>query len=212
MNALDELSRAIGDYDNASAAKWTAAALAAGVKPSEALSAVADTMAEIGEGFGSGELWLPDLIAAAEAARAGLDVIEERIVQTGEQAPRVGTVVLGTVAGDLHSIGKSMVGAFLTATGYRVIDLGINVPRDRFVAAVKQHRAGLVAMSALLTTTMQEQQRVLDALAKAGLREQVKVMVGGGAITPEFARRIGADGYGATAPEAARLARTLMGR
>jgi methanogenic corrinoid protein MtbC1 len=118
--------------------------------------------------------------------------------------------VIGTVAGDLHSIGQSMVGAFLTATGYRVIDLGINVPRDQFVAAVRQHGASLVAMSALLTTTMQEQQRVLDALAEAGLREQVKVMVGGGAITPEFARRIGADGYGATAPEAARLARSLL--
>ena len=211
MNALDELSRAIGGYDNASAAKWAAAALAAGVEPGEALTAVSETMAEIGERFSSGELWLPDLIAAAEAARAGLDVIEARIVQTGEQVPRVGTVVLGTVAGDLHSIGKSMVGAFLTASGFRVIDLGINVPRDQFVAAVKQHGAGLVAMSALLTTTMQEQQRVIDALAEAGLREQVKVLVGGGAITPEFARRIGADGYGATAPEAARLARTLVG-
>jgi methanogenic corrinoid protein MtbC1 len=120
--------------------------------------------------------------------------------------------VIGTVHGDLHSVGKTMVNSLMTAHGFKMIDLGENVPTGRFLAAVKEHNPDILALSALLTTTAPEQRKVIEALQQAGLRRQVKVMVGGGAITTEFARDIGADGYAPTAPEAATVAAELIAK
>jgi methylmalonyl-CoA mutase cobalamin-binding domain/chain len=182
-----------------------------GVDPVAALDAVSGVMKDIGDRFEAEELWLPDLIGAADAAQAALAVIETKIVESGQQPERLGIVVLGTVSGDIHNIGKTMVGALLTAHGFKVVDIGTNVTSTQFIQAVKDNDADILALSALLTTTAVEQAKVIESLKEEGLRDRVKVMVGGGAITPEFAEEIGADGYRATAPEAVALAVELAG-
>ena len=129
----------------------------------------------------------------------------------GSERESLGTIVIGTVYGDIHTIGKTMVATMLTAEGFTVHDAGINVTAEQFIEGIKKHGADILAMSALLTTTAQEQRKVIEVLKKEGLREKVKIMVGGGAITQEFASGIGADGYDPTAPGAAKLARELIG-
>ena len=210
MAAMEKLIQAIRDYDVSGSKGWATKALAEGADPVEALEGVSGVMQEIGDLFGSGELWLPDLIGAADAAMAALAVIEDAILKSGRQAKRLGTVVIGTVFGDIHSIGKTMVAALLTANGFKVVDIGTNVPHGQFVEAVKDNHADILAMSAILTTTAPEQRRVIEALKKAGLRDKVRIMVGGAAITTEFAKSIGADGYRATAPEAVELAKDFV--
>jgi corrinoid protein of di/trimethylamine methyltransferase len=211
MEHLENLVEAIRAYNSKGAASAAQEAMDAGVDPIAALDAVSGVMKDIGDRFGAEELWLPDLIGAADAAQSALEVIEEKIVESGEQPERLGTVILGTVFGDIHNIGKTMVGALLTAHGFKVVDLGTNVTSAQFVEGVKENKADILALSALLTTTAVEQAKVIESLKEEGLRDQLKVMVGGGAITPEFAEEIGADGYRATAPEAVELAVELVG-
>ena len=167
-------------------------------------------MQVVGEGYASQELWLPDLVGAADVSHKALPILEDEIRRRGEKTKSLGTVVIGTVSGDIHTIGKSMVGVLLVAAGFRVIDVGADVATDQFVDAVKDNEADILALSALLTTTAPEQGKVIEALKEAGLRDKVKIMVGGGAITQGFADGIGADGYGATAPGAVDLAKSLL--
>jgi methylmalonyl-CoA mutase cobalamin-binding domain/chain len=167
---------------------------------------------QIGDGFGKGELWLPDLVGAAAAMTAATPIIEEEINRVGATRESLGIVVIGTVYGDIHTIGKTMVATLLTANGFAVNDLGINVTAESFVQGVNEHKADILAMSALMTTTAPEQRKVIGALKKEGIRDTVKIMVGGGAITQEFADSIGADGYDPTAPGAVELARRLVGK
>jgi 5-methyltetrahydrofolate--homocysteine methyltransferase len=164
----------------------------------------------VGELFADGEYYLPDLIIGGEAMKAALAVLEPALA--GDQAREVlGRVVLGTVAGDLHEIGKTLVGTMLTANSFLVTDIGIDKPVSEFVDAVKTSEATLVGASALLTTTMPEQQKLIEALAEAGLRDQVKVMVGGAPVTQGWAEKIGADGYAEDAIAAVAVARRLVG-
>jgi corrinoid protein of di/trimethylamine methyltransferase len=211
MEHLENLVEAIRAYNSNGAQSAAQMAMDDGVDPVAALDAVSAVMKDIGDRFEAEELWLPDLIGAADAAQAALAVIEIKIVESGQQPERLGIVVLGTVYGDIHNIGKTMVGALLTAHGFKVVDLGTNVTSAQFVEGVKENKAGILALSALLTTTAVEQAKVIESLKEEGLRDEVKVMVGGGAITPEFAEEIGADGYRATAPEAVGLAVELAG-
>jgi corrinoid protein of di/trimethylamine methyltransferase len=211
MEHLENLVEAIRAYNSKEAESSAQKAMDEGVDPLAALDAVSGVMKDIGDRFEAEELWLPDLIGAADAAQAALAVIETKIVESGQQPERLGIVVLGTVSGDIHNIGKTMVGALLTAHGFKVVDIGTNVTSTQFIQAVKDNDANILALSALLTTTAVEQAKVIETLKEEGLRDQVKVMVGGGAITPEFAEEIGADGYRATAPEAVGLAVELAG-
>jgi trimethylamine corrinoid protein len=211
MEQLENLVEAIRAYNSKGAASAAQEAMDAGVDPLAALDAVSGVMKDIGDRFEAEELWLPDLIGAADAAQSALAVIETKIVESGQQPERLGIVVLGTVSGDIHNIGKTMVGALLTAHGFKVVDIGTNVTSTQFIQAVKDNDADILALSALLTTTAVEQAKGIETLKEEGLRGQVKVMVGGGAITPEFAEEIGADGYRATAPEAVGLAVELAG-
>jgi 5-methyltetrahydrofolate--homocysteine methyltransferase len=211
MEHLENLVEAIRAYNSKGAASSAQKAMDEGVNPVSALDAVSGVMKDIGDRFEAEELWLPDLIGAADAAQAALAVIETKIVESGQQPERLGIVVLGTVSGDIHNIGKTMVGALLTAHGFKVVDVGTNVTSTQFIQAVKDNNADILALSALLTTTAVEQAKVIESLKEEGLRDRVKVMVGGGAITPEFAEEIGADGYRATAPEAVGLAVELAG-
>jgi corrinoid protein of di/trimethylamine methyltransferase len=210
MSTFDDLKQAVIGYKVDEAAALAQQSVDEGLDPLEGLDAISAAMQVVGDGFSKGELWLPDLVGAADASQAAMPILEEEIKKRGQEATSLGTVVLGTVSGDIHTIGKSMVGVLLVAQGFRVVDVGANVPTAQFVKAVQDNNADILALSALLTTTAPQQGKVIDALKEAGLREQVKIMVGGGAITQEFADSIGADGYGATAPGAVELAKSLL--
>jgi len=163
----------------------------------------------VGELFASGEYFLPELIIGAEAMKKALAILEPAMV--GDQAREVvGTVVLGTVEGDMHEIGKTLVGTMLTANGFKVIDLGVDQSADKFIAAIKENKAEIVGASALLTTTMLQQGKIVEALKAEGLADQVKVMVGGAPVTESFASEIGADGYAEDAISAVDLAFRLI--
>jgi corrinoid protein of di/trimethylamine methyltransferase len=209
---LENLRKAVIEYDAHSAAEWARQAVAEGVDPLEALDALTEAIRYIGDLFGRGELWLPDLIAASETMSAATAILEEEIKRSGARQKSLGVVVIGTVLGDIHDIGKNMVATLLKASGFEVHDLGINIQADEFVRAIIKRDAQILAMSALLTTTAPQQRKVIDLLKEQGLRDKVKVMVGGGGITADFAASIGADGYDPTAPGAVNLARRFVGQ
>jgi methanogenic corrinoid protein MtbC1 len=177
-----------------------------------ALDALTAAMREVGDAFGSGEIFLPELVGAADAMQKATPVLEAALRGQGKEKSNQGKVVVGTVQGDIHNIGKALVASLLTADGYDVLDLGVDVPSDKFVQAVRERRPDLLALSALLTVTAQEQRVVIEALRAAGLRDGLKVIVGGGAVTQPFAESIFADGYGESAVDAVRLAHDLVKR
>ena len=209
---FEKLQKAIKEYDAQAAESLAKQAMQEKMDPIEVLDALTDAIRQVGDGFGKGELFLPELVGAADAMQKATPILEEEIKKSGARRESVGRVVVGSVYGDMHNIGKTMVCTLLTADGFEVIDLGINVETRQFIKAVKEHNAHIVAMSALLTTTAQEQKNVIAALKEAGLREKVKIMVGGGAISEGFAESIGADGYDPTAPGAVDLARKFVGK
>jgi corrinoid protein of di/trimethylamine methyltransferase len=208
----EEIQKAVLDFDRKAVEKLTRQALAEGAEPLALFDAVRETITRVGEDFARGALFLPHLVGAAEAMEGGMPLIMEEIKRRGETPRSLGTVAIGTVFGDIHSIGKTMVATMLSAGGYTVRDLGVNVPAADFVRAVADGGVEVLAMSALLTTTAPEQRRVIEALEEKGLRERVKVIVGGGAISQEFADEIGADGYGSTAPGAVELVKKVIGK
>jgi len=211
QEVLENLKKAILEYDAAGAANWAKRAVAEKIDPLKAIDALIEVIKKVGDGFGKGELFLPELMGAAEAMQSAMPILEAEIMKKGMERKSLGTVVIGTVYGDIHDIGKTMVGTLLTTGGFSVHDLGVNKSVEEFVQAVKEYKPDILAMSALLTMTAPEQRKVIDTLKKEGLRDKTKVMVGGGAITQEFADEIGADGYDATAPGAVGLARRLLG-
>jgi corrinoid protein of di/trimethylamine methyltransferase len=186
-------------------------AVASGIAPIDAINrGYVPGMHEVGEQFAKGQMFLPDMMASAEAMRAAMAVLDPELKKLGEERPMAGTVVLGTTKGDIHEIGKILVGTLLSAHGFRVHDLGVDVAGDKFAAKALELNADIVGVSALLTTTMRNQKGVIEALEKAGLRSQVKVMVGGAPVTRRWAEEIGADGYAKDAISAVELARELM--
>ncbi|RLE06842.1 hypothetical protein DRJ00_09090 [Candidatus Aerophobetes bacterium] len=209
---IEGLRKAIKEYDNEKAENLAKRAVEEKLDPLRVLDAMTVAIREVGDAFGRGDLWLPDLVGAADAMQAAMPIIEEEIKRTGAKRESLGTVVAGTVFGDIHSIGKTMVCTLLTAEGFKVHDLGVNIKAEEFLQASRNYNADILAMSALMTMTAPEQKKVIEQLKKEGLRDKIKIMVGGGAITEEFAREIGADGYDPTAPGAVKLARKLIGR
>lgn len=165
-------------------------------------------MSEIGEKFKNNQVYVPEVLIAARALNKGLDVLRPALVETG--AKPVGKAVIGTVQGDQHDIGKNLVAMMLVGAGFEVIDLGVNVPTERFVAAVEEQKPDLLLLSALLTTTMPNQGAVIERLKERGLRESVRVMVGGAPVTQEWADQIGADSYTPDAASAAERAKELI--
>jgi len=194
----------------------TAAALAtdsvaAGLAPLDAINrGYVPGMHFVGEQFGLRKMFLPDMMASAEAMRAAMNILDPELRRLGADRPCAGVVILGTVKGDIHEIGKCLVGTLLTAHGFEVHDLGVDVSGEKFATAIRERNANLIGMSALLTTTMKNQRTVIDVLQKEGLRARVKVMVGGAPVTRQWAEEIGADGYGKDAVSAVALARSLM--
>jgi 5-methyltetrahydrofolate--homocysteine methyltransferase len=185
------------------------AALDAGLDPAMILNeGMVAAMAEVGKLFEQGEYYVPEMLIAARAMQAGLAVLKPRLVQSDFKS--AGKVVIGTVKGDLHDIGKNLVSMMLEGAAFEIIDLGTDVSPDKFVEAVKSNGANLIAMSALLTTTMPNMKNTIEALNTSGIRSQVKVMIGGAPVTDSYAQQIGADGYAPDASRAVALAKSLV--
>jgi 5-methyltetrahydrofolate--homocysteine methyltransferase len=183
-------------------------AVAAGLPPQAILDAMTSAMQVVGGRFQRNEIYVPEMLIAARAMKEAMAALEPVLVGAGIHPEA--TAILGTVKGDLHDIGKNLVGTMLEGGGFEVIDLGVNVTPEQFVAAVKEKNANLIAMSALLTTTMPAMRMTIDALQEAGVRQQVKVLVGGAPITSGFAVEIGADGYSESAAGAVSAARQAV--
>lgn len=181
-----------------------------GLTPEELLwDALIPALEEVGRRFEIGEFFVPEMLIAARAMQGALDILKPLLVEQGVEV--IGTYVMGTVKGDMHDIGKNLCDIMLEGAGFRVIDLGVNTSPEAFVAAVKEHQPQLMGMSAFLTTTMPMFKVTIEALEEAGLRDQVKVMVGGAPVTPEYAEKVGADGYAKDASECVRVAKQLLG-
>lgn len=209
---LAQLKEAILACNPKGAKDLTAKAIEGGTDALSIANITIEAIRSVGDRFGRGEAWLPDLIGSADAMKAAMSVIEEELKRTGKKRQGLGSIVIGTVYGDIHSIGKDMVATLATAEGFQIIDLGIDIKGDVFADAVREHKPEILAMSSLLTTTAPEQDKVIKILKHEGLREKVKVVVGGGAITANFAKSIGADGYSPTAPMGIKLFRELLGK
>jgi corrinoid protein of di/trimethylamine methyltransferase len=189
----------------------TQQALEAGLEPLTIINeGLTVGMNIVGEKFQTGEFFLPNLVIAASGMNQAMEILEPELKSRQQTADSLGTVVIGSVAGDIHEIGKSLVGTMLSANGFQVYDMGVDVANEVFVAKVKETGADILGLSALLTTTMTRQRQVINDLEKAGIRDQVKVLIGGAPISQEWADNIGADGYAEDAIGAVELAKNLV--
>ncbi|HHX01305.1 MAG TPA: cobalamin-binding protein [Firmicutes bacterium] len=209
MQVLQAISQALQRGDVNGVRQGIATALGEGIEPKRILEeGMLSAMDIIGVKFKNNEIFVPEVLIAARAMNAGMEALKPKLVEAGIKP--IGKVVIGTVKGDLHDIGKNMVRMMMEGAGFEVVDLGIDVAAERFVEAVQEHQPDILGMSALLTTTMGEMKAVIDAVADAGLRDQVKIMVGGAPLTQSFADQIGADVYCKNAAEAASAAKQLV--
>ena len=208
-DVLKQIAEKLYGGDDDAVARLTQQALDEGMTAEEVLKVgLLAGMDQVGVDFRTGDLFVPEVLIAARAMHAGMDVLSPLLAES--DVPSAGKVVLGTIKGDLHDIGKNLVGMMLEGGGFEVIDLGTDVPPEKFAEAVRTEQPNLVGMSALLTTTMPSMKDTLEALEDLGVREQVKVLIGGAPVTQAFAAEIGADGYAPDAASAVELARSLV--
>ena len=209
MEFLKQLHDAIVEGNAPVARKVTEQALAEKVDPQKLVQEyMIPAMAEVGRRYEAGDYFVPELLIAARAMKGSLELLRPLLAARGAQP--AGRVAIGTVKGDLHDIGKNLVAAMLEGAGYEIIDLGVDVPPEKFISAVKEKNAGIIAMSALLTTTMTSMKTTIDAINSAGIRPQVRIMIGGAPVTQKYADEIGADGYSSNANGAVALVRKLQ--
>jgi len=206
-----QLANSLVDGDPEATESLTRQALENGLEPMSIIKeGLMPGMNSVGDKFSCGEYFLPDLIIAADGMQKAMNLLEPELRARRQTVESPGTVVLGTVKGDIHEIGKSLVATMLSANGFKVYDLGVNVPNENFIAKVKETDANIVGLSALLTTTMTVQREIINDLVNAGLRDKVKVIVGGAPVTHGWASEIGADGYAEDAMGAVQIARQLV--
>lgn len=208
--SMTDIYQAVMDYDEEAVARLVNQEIEAGTEPSAILDeGMIAALDEIGERFSKGTLFVPEMLMAAEAVQAGLGILRPLLANTG--AKPIGTVILGTVKGDLHDIGKNLVGMMFEGAGFRLIDLGTDVDPEAFIAAAQENDADIVALSGLLTTSMPEMEKAVASvqLANKTRNLNVKVLIGGPPVNQEFADKIGADGYGIDAPAAIESARKM---
>ena len=209
MPDLKQLYDAVVSGDAKATRALTQQALAEGIDPLELVNGyMVPAMSEVGRRFECNEYFVPELLISARAMKAALELIRPLLTARGDKP--VARVAIGTVKGDLHDIGKNLVASLLEGGGFEMIDLGVNVAPEKFIAAVKEKQANIIAMSALLTTTMPAMKTTIDALKQAGVRSQVKVLIGGAPITQKYADEIGADGYAENAVGAVALAKKAV--
>ena len=208
---LIEIKNAIVAGQNAIVMEKVETALKQGLNPVDILnSGMVDAMAEVGQSFERGESFVPEMLLAARAMQSGLTILRPSLVKADFKA--TGKVAIGTVKGDLHDIGKNLVSMMLEGAGFEILDLGTDVAPEKIVAVVKESSPDIVALSALLTTTMPNMKATIEALKAAGLRDKVKVMVGGAPVTEAYAQQIGADGFSLNAARAVNVAKDLIGK
>jgi 5-methyltetrahydrofolate--homocysteine methyltransferase len=209
MSVMDDLRQSVIDGDMNMTQELVQRTLAEKMPPEQILKdGLISAMEEVGRRFECAEFYVPEMLISARAMKAGLAILRPHLIAANVQA--VGKVVIGTVQGDLHDIGKNLVGMMLEGAGFEVVDLGADVSPVKYIDAVKEHRPDLVACSALLTTTMPRMKDVILSLQDAGLRSRVQVMIGGAPVTDKFATEISADGYAPDAASAVSLAKTLI--
>lgn len=209
MTTLEEIGQKVIEGDFSGVPPLVQSLLDQGLPPHEIIdNGLLAGMDVVGVRFKAEEMFIPEVLVSAKAMHAGMDVL--RPLLTAGEGKSAGTVILGTVKGDLHDIGKNLVGMMFTGAGFNVVDLGVDQPAEAFVQAAKEHGAQVIAMSALLTTTMKEMGGVVEALSEAGLRDKIKLMVGGAPVSETFAESIGADGYAPDAGTAVEKLRTLL--
>ena len=209
MSILDDLRQSVIDGEMNVTQELVQKTLADKMSPEQILKeGLISAMAEVGRKFEGGEFFVPEMLISARAMKSGLALLRPHLIAANVQS--VGKVVIGTVQGDLHDIGKNLVRMMLEGAGFEIIDLGTDVKPDTFVAAVQEHQPQLLGMSALLTTTMLGMKATIEALEEAGLRDAVKIMVGGAPVTAAFAEQIGADAYAPDAATAVDVARGLV--
>jgi trimethylamine corrinoid protein len=204
------LKNAVLTYDEDAAKKAAEAAVNANLDPMEAIRSLSGAISEVGERFHRQEIFLPHVVMAADAMQAAVDIIHQSMSSEDVRKSKLGTVVVGTVEGDLHDIGKNIVMMMLVAAGFEVIDLGRDVKVDDFIRRAREVNADLIAVSSLMTTTMPYQREVIEELRRLNLRDAFKVIIGGGPVTQGWADTIGADGYGEDASEAVNVVRRLL--
>lgn len=207
---IGKLSLSVKEGNSDEAASLSKKGLEAGHDPLEILAGVTSSLKEIGESFGRDEMFLTELMFCAEAGKTAMAVLNEEIIKQKKEVPSIGRVVIGTVAGDIHDIGKSLVVAMLTAEGFDVIDLGVDVPDEVFIEKVKELKPDVLGMSALVTYTMYKFSDVIEKLEKAGLRDKVKVIIGGAFVDKDWADEVGADEVGTDAIDAISKIKTLL--
>jgi 5-methyltetrahydrofolate--homocysteine methyltransferase len=206
----ERLSTAILEGNAERAPKLVERGLKLGLVPKDILdNGLVVGMNEVGVRFKAGDMFVPEVLMSADAMQASLQVLRPELVASG--AKLIGKIVMGTVKGDLHDIGKNLVGMMCEGAGFEVIDMGFNVDPEKFIEAIKEHQPDVVGMSALLTTTMRAMAQTIKAIEETGLRDQVKIMVGGAPVDAAFAERISADGYGSNGPAGSDLAKKLVG-
>jgi len=209
MGHLENVYKTILNGNMGEAGDYVQVALDANLPPHEILqNGMIAAMSEVGRLFEEGEYYVPEMLTSARAMQSGLTILKPKLVDAGIEP--IGKMAIGTVKGDLHDIGKNLVGMMLEGTGFEIVDLGTDVTPEKFVEAAK-NGVDIIGLSALLTTTMQAMENTIQAIRSAGLREQVKIIVGGAPVTAEFASQIGADGFAPDASQAATLARSLIG-
>ena len=209
MSILDDMRQSVIDGDMNSTQELVQKALAEKIPPEQILrDGLISAMAEVGRRFECAEFYVPEMLISARAMKSGLALLRPHLVAANIQA--IGKVVIGTVKGDLHDIGKNLVGMMLEGTGFEVIDLGNDVSPDKFMASIIDHQPDILAMSALLTTTMLDMKTTIDVINANGLRDRVKIIIGGAPVTEDYARQIGADGYSPDASRAASFAKSIM--
>jgi corrinoid protein of di/trimethylamine methyltransferase len=206
---LDRLARSVMDGEPEEAEAAAEASLEAGLDPMEAIeNGLAAGVKTVGEGFGRGELFLMDLMAAAEAMKAGLQVLQPVLQEAGREVKTLGRILIGTVEGDIHDIGKSITASILFANGFEVIDLGVDVPTQTFIEKALEHKPDIIGLSALMSTTMHAQKDVINQLKNRGL-DHIKVIIGGAVVNQEWAEEIGADAWSKDALDSAEKAKKL---
>ena len=209
---VNELREAILSYDLDTLVNAVKKSLGKGLSAVDVINALTVVLREVGDKFQAGDLFLAELVAIAENVKTAIsEVLEPELKKIGGERKSLGKVVIGTVHGDIHDIGKNIVASMLFAAGFEVYDLGKDVPVEEFIRKTREVNADIIAMSALLSTTLPIQREVIEELGREGLRDKVKVMVGGAPVTKEWAEEIGADGYGEDAIEAVKVAKTLSG-
>lgn len=207
---FEKLTTSILEGDSEKSASLTQQGLDEGVLPQDLLNnGLIIGMDEVGVRFKAGDMFVPEVLMSAESMASGMSLLRPLLIKSGVKM--AGKIVMGTVKGDLHDIGKNLVSMMCEGAGFEIVNLGFDVDPENFIAAIKEHQPDIVGMSAMLTTTMRSMGHTIKAIEEAGLRDKIKVMVGGAPVDLEFSDRIGADGYGANAPASSELAKQLVG-